>query len=226
MLPISVAAIFFTFGIFSSHYLGTRRSLPRWVHRTFVVTTWACTLGVIPALFNVYALSFATILPFGMALMLTALVSGVVLMRRGSRPARYFVIAFVLLSLATWCIFIGLLGRGVQCLRRELLAARLCVGVLLLAFGLADQMNTLKAEKLSAERGLLAAQAALNVELETLVGKRTAELEAANQKLTDLAITDTLTGPTTAAISTPSLKPKWRGIHATTHKWHLPAGHR
>jgi two-component system, sensor histidine kinase LadS len=65
---------------------------------------------------------------------------------------------------------------------------------LILAFGLADQTNRLKTEKLQAERQALAAQTALNTQLESLVSSRTQELEAANQRLASLSVTDELTG--------------------------------
>jgi diguanylate cyclase (GGDEF)-like protein len=61
------------------------------------------------------------------------------------------------------------------------------IEMVLLAFGLADSMNALKAQKLAAER-------ALAQSLERKVAERTRDLEAANRRLCELAVTDELTG--------------------------------
>ena len=98
--------------------------------------------------------------------------------------------------------------------------------MLLLAFGLADRMNTMRAEKLEAERQALAAQAALTTELESLVQRRTRALESANQRLAAMAITDELTGCTTGGISTAFCKPRWRGTSGITVPCVVHARHR
>ncbi len=61
------------------------------------------------------------------------------------------------------------------------------IEMILLAFGLADSMNALKAQKLAAER-------ALAHSLEQQVAERTRDLEAANRLLCTQAVTDELTG--------------------------------
>ncbi len=66
--------------------------------------------------------------------------------------------------------------------------------VVLLAFGLVDALNTLKAKKLDAEQSAREAQLRLNDKLERQVRERTQALEQANQRLNDLAVTDELTG--------------------------------
>jgi len=66
--------------------------------------------------------------------------------------------------------------------------------LLLLALGLADSMNTLRAQKITAERQAREAQEALNASLAQQVNERTEALELANRRLHDLAITDELTG--------------------------------
>ncbi|MGJ8668288.1 MAG: GGDEF domain-containing protein [Oceanococcus sp.] len=66
--------------------------------------------------------------------------------------------------------------------------------VLLLAFGLADQMNTLKSDKLKAEKQARMAQHDMVNKLAVEVSQRTAELEQANHRLNELATVDELTG--------------------------------
>src|SRR5690606_3967516 len=97
---------------------------------------------------------------------------------------RYFLIAFTLLALGVMLYYAQLVGAlPSNAITENFLQIGSALEVLLLAFGLADQMNTLKADKLRAERKALAAQTVLNDELEALVQQRTAALEAASQRL-------------------------------------------
>lgn len=65
---------------------------------------------------------------------------------------------------------------------------------LVLAFGLADSLNQSKAQALRAEREARLTQQTLAQELEQQVQARTRELERANARLSELAVTDSLTG--------------------------------
>ena len=195
ILPIAAAACFFTFGQFSMYYLHTRRNVKAWMHKLLICATWGSLLSVTPAIFNHYALSFAISSPFGIILMVSAISAGISMMRQGSRPARYFLIAFSLLSIGVMLYYLRVLGVvPSNAITENFLQIGSGLEVMLLAFGLADQMNTLKADKLNAERAALQAQTTLNNDLELLVKNRTEALEAANQRLADLAITDALTG--------------------------------
>lgn len=195
MLPVSVAACFVAFGVFLMSYLDTRRHLSRRMHRALVVATVANALSVLPAVFGVYALTFALGIVACLALMGLAQVAMVKMVIRGSRPARYLLLAFSLLALTVALYYLALAGvlptfGGIN----ELPLVGSVLEVLLLALGLADQMNTLKADKLRAERHALAAQTALNTDLERQVRQRTAALAEANRRLADMSITDELTG--------------------------------
>ena len=66
--------------------------------------------------------------------------------------------------------------------------------VLVLAFGLADSLNQSKAQALQAEREARVTQQTLAQRLEEQVHDRTRELERANARLREQAITDELTG--------------------------------
>lgn len=195
MLPIAAALAYATFGVFTVSYLDTARNAPRWMHRLLWGSLIGNLLAVSPALYNYYALSFALSIPVGTTQIVTALAIGGVLAWRGHRPARYFIIAFVLLAVGVVLYYLRVLGLLPSNLITEnFLQIGSALEVLLLAFGLADQMNTLKAEKLRAEQQALSAQSALNSELENLVQRRTRALESANQRLAEMAITDELTG--------------------------------
>ncbi|MDE2402769.1 MAG: GGDEF domain-containing protein [Burkholderiales bacterium] len=194
LLPIAAAACYCMFGIFVMEYLETSRNLPGWLHRTLLGSTWGNVLFITPALFNVYGMSFAASIPVGVTLMVASLTAGFMLIKRGSRPARYFMIAFTLLALGVMLYYAQLVGAlPSNVITENFLQIGSALEVLLLAFGLADQMNTLKSDKLRAERKALAVQTVLNDELEALVQQRTAALEAASQRLADMAITDELT---------------------------------
>jgi diguanylate cyclase (GGDEF)-like protein len=115
--------------------------------------------------------------------------------RSGLRHTRYFLAG-------SGCMLLGLLAER---LRLEstlpdhpLFAYGVAIGsvleALFIGLALADGVNRIKAEKLQAEREAREAQSQLNGQLGHLVQERTLELEAANQRLTALAITDALTG--------------------------------
>ncbi|HVL00640.1 MAG TPA: diguanylate cyclase [Dongiaceae bacterium] len=195
ILPFAAGICYCTFGLFVLEYLSVKRDAPRWLYLTNRVAVFSNVLTLLPPLLGYYALSFALSVPTGILIIICSTSTGALLLRRGSRPARYFLLAFTLLALGVVLYYIQLLGwvpanpvseYGVQ------------VGsgleVLLLAFGLADQMNALKADKLRAEQEARAAQLALNTQLASEVQQRTKELELANQRLNELAITDELTG--------------------------------
>lgn len=195
MLPIAAALSYLLFGVFMMTYLDTRQNAPRWMHRVIVWASFGNLLAVTPAIFGFYALSFALSIPFGVTLIVFAMAVGAWLAWHGSRPARYFVTAFTFLAIGVVLYYLRVLGAvPSNVLTENFLQIGSALEVLLLAFGLADQMNTLRAAKLKAERKALAAQEALNTELESLVKRRTRALEAANQRLEEMAITDELTG--------------------------------
>ncbi|KQM70057.1 diguanylate cyclase [Xylophilus sp. Leaf220] len=195
VLPISVAACFTSFVYFMLSYIDARRQLSRGIYRAVMVLAVFNALSAVPALFNHYALPIALCIVADTALMGFAFFMGVRLGLAGSRPALYLLLAFSMLALSVTLYYLSLAGLlpsvgGVKDL--PLIGSML--EILLLAFGLADQMNTLKAAKLRAERRALAAQTALTTGLEREVAQRTAALAAANQRLADMAITDELTG--------------------------------
>ncbi|MGE5450535.1 MAG: 7TM diverse intracellular signaling domain-containing protein [Acidobacteriota bacterium] len=195
LLPIAAASCYVTFGLFVMDYLETRRNVPLWVHRTLQVATFGNALCVTPALFGHYALPFALSIPFGVTEIITALSLGIWLCIKGNRPARYFIIAFTLLAVGVVLYYLRVLGAvPSNVVTENFLQIGSALELLLLAFGLADQMNTLRADKLVAERQALAAQTVLNTELESLVKRRTRALESANERLAAMAITDDLTG--------------------------------
>ena len=194
-VTITTAGIFAAVGLFAMSYLQMRTQVSRpW--RVAVQVFIALNVGdAMLALTGHYALGvmvgWATGLPLGILLLVIA----TRLLLRGHRPSRFFVLAFTLLCIGaaayiaqiatlaptnwftTWGIQIGSVFE-----------------VLLLALGLADSLNTLRIEKVAAERRARQAQQTLAHKLEGQVKERTQALDAANRRLHELSITDELTG--------------------------------
>lgn len=195
ILTVSSSWSFAFFGWFALVYMRMRDTVPRWVIHAHVILIAFNFAVAFPAFADFYSFGVAWGHIGGLALTAVTMPTAIYLVVRGSRQARFFVTAFALLAtgatlyilqivavvptnwITTWSLQIG---SGFE--------------VLLLAIGLADSMNTLKAEKLEAETRALQAQQALNAKLEQQVSERTQALEVANRRLHELTITDELTG--------------------------------
>lgn len=187
MLAVSASACYCCFALFMMGYLNTEHHMPKWMNKLVAAAIGINALCMIPALLDDYALSFELGIPAGVVLMLaTTLVVAMMLLRR-SRAAKYLTLSFSVLALGVLLYYLRLLGMvPSNAITENGLLFGSGAQILLLAFGLADQMNQLKGGKLRAERAALAAQEALNLELENLVKRRTQALEAANQRFMDI----------------------------------------
>lgn len=195
VLPFIVSMVYLSLGLFLMRYMDTRHSVSPRLHRIVATCTAANGIGILPAFLGLYALSFVLNTLIGLSLIISLIATGHVLVYQGSRPARYFAGAFALLAMAALLYYLRVLGVvPANTLTDNLVLIGSAAEALILAFGLADQMNRLKTEKLQAEHQALVAQTLLTTQLETLVSSRTQELEAANQRLASLSVTDELTG--------------------------------
>ncbi len=194
-LTVATGAVFATVGLFAIAYLRLREHVGRpWVVAVQVLI--ALNIGdALLALSGHYALGVMVGWATGLPLGILTLGLATWLLLSGHRAARFYVLAFTLLCIGaaayvaqiatlaptnwftTWGIQIGSVFE-----------------VLLLALGLADSLNTLRSEKLTAERQARQAQQALSGKLEVQVKERTQALDAANRRLQELSITDELTG--------------------------------
>ncbi len=194
-LPVAACICYVSFGLFALEYLNIKREAPRWLYRAYLGSIGLNLITPLPAFFGFYALTFATSLPTGILMVLIAVGSGVLMIQRGSRPAKYFLTAFSFLAVGVLLYYLQLTGAiSAGPLPEYGIQVGSALEVLLLAFGLADQMNTLKADKLKAEQTARLAQLKLTGKLTAEVKQRTAELELANERLQELATTDALTG--------------------------------
>lgn len=133
--------------------------------------------------------------------------------RSGLRHTRFFL-------LGSACLLVGLFGERLRLEGRvpdhPLLAYGVAIGsvleALFIAIALAENIHRMRADKLRAEKQAREAEARLNNELGELVQARTRELEAANERLTRLSITDELTGAFNRRHFQDELR--WRIAHA------------
>ena len=195
VLTLTSAWAFAIFGLFAVQYLNMRDSVPRWVMRLNQVVAWTNMALVLPAAADWYAIGAAIGQVTGIAMSLASLATGVWLLRRGQRQAAFFVLAFGVLGVGITAYILLIVGVvPANAFTTWGLQVGSAFEALVLALGLADTMNTLKAQKLGAERRARETQQALNVKLEQQVMERTRALEQANERLLTLAVTDELTG--------------------------------
>jgi diguanylate cyclase (GGDEF)-like protein len=194
ILAASVGAAVATVGLFQIYYLDVRRQAPR-LFKLLVAVVVLNLLCMLPPLFGVYALSFGLIMLAGFAFVVVGSVCTLYLLSKGSRPAFYMTLSFAALSTGMLLYYFSVLGvLPAGWVTEYGLEVGASLQALLLAFGVADRLNTLKSQKLRAEHEALMAQKALATRLDALVRQRTEDLEQANQRLAALSITDELTG--------------------------------
>lgn len=192
-ITANVAAI--GFGLFSMTYLRVRQRLSRSAVRLSYALIGLYTVPTVLGALDWYTLSWFTSIPLGLALIVWSNVISWRFLRLKYREARFFCPAFAFIGVGVGCTYAAILGVApVNWLTTWGLQVGSFFEVVLLAFGLADSMNTLKAQKLEAERQARETQLRLNQSLEKEVGQRTAELQQANDRLRTLSITDELTG--------------------------------
>lgn len=186
ILAISASGSYCFFALFMMAHHNTEHRLQKWMNWLMMAAIGLNMMSMIPAFFDRYALAFELNSPAGIFLMLSSHLVNFLMLKRGSRPAKYQTLSFSALSLGVILYYSLLFGIApANAITENGLLFGSGAQILLLAFALADQMNQLKNGKLRAERAALAAQAALNLELEGLLKRRTKALEAANQKTMD-----------------------------------------
>lgn len=179
---------------FSMHFMQTPTLLPHG-HRILQWLMGAFAVSLLPALAGHYARSWWVVIPLAGVSSIVLSICALILMRRGSRPAAIWLLAWGLLSIGVILYLLRMVGvLEPSFLTEQGLQIGSALEFVLLAFGLADRMNRLELEKRTAERAARHAQEALAERLEQQVLERTQALEIANRRLAHMAITDELTG--------------------------------
>nr|WP_229262320.1 diguanylate cyclase [Duganella guangzhouensis] len=185
---------------FMRRMIGTRKLVPRldWVLRMLLVFFFVSPLATL--FFYVQTAGKITTI-WAIASPLIMLI-GVVCVFKRHRSAYYFTAAFVLLFIGNSSSSLAALGwlphNPITNYGSQIGSA---IEMMVLAFALADRLHVMRREKATAQRDALAAQASLIVGLqqserllEGRVEQRTRELQAANEHLAALSMTDGLTG--------------------------------
>lgn len=171
------------------------KSIPPRLYRAIQLLTLYQLAPVCLALTGEYSLAFLVFFPGASALMLTVLGTAAFLAFRGDRSARIFVLAWVILLIATVVYFaqvIGLIPANIFTINSINIGS--LIEMLVLALALVDKINQLKQEQANTLQTNLQLQQKNNIELEHLVAEKTAQLMALNKKLEHDSITDALTG--------------------------------
>jgi diguanylate cyclase (GGDEF)-like protein len=194
VLPISATCAFLVANLFAMRYMQTRIRAPA-MHRLLRGSQGLTMLCLPPALAGLYAPAFAMLGVASITSMILNAATGVVLLRRGSRPARFYLLAWSMLG-AGVCLYLLRMAAVLPATPLTSQAPQIgsVLEFLLLAFGLADRMKQLEVQKEQAQRAALEARAALTGQLEAQVQERTRALEGVNRQLAEMAITDELTG--------------------------------
>ena len=158
VLAFSAGLCFVTHSVFTMHYLQTRRLAPR-LHALLKGLLALQCLSLVPPLAGMYAMSWMFLIPLSLVSLAAFMVTAAVLVRRGLRSARYYLLAWSVLEVGVVLYFLRLVGvLPSSFLTEHALQIGSALEFVLLAFGLADRMNELKAAKLEAERAALAAK--------------------------------------------------------------------
>lgn len=170
--------------LFTHCFLDTRSQAPR-LDRLLQGLTGISVLGALAILaggpYRPLAVGATLLALIGCLTMLTA---GVVVWRRGFRPARYFLMAwavFLLAGMLTALRAFNVLPTGFFTLYGVQIGVFL--EALVLSFALADRINRLKAEKAALQEEALQLARAHEADLTRKVEERTAALAAANRDL-------------------------------------------
>jgi two-component system, sensor histidine kinase LadS len=170
--------------LFTRHFLGLRQH-SRPLDRSLLGIAAGAALF---ALLSVWPLSFAASVRLFIALaipsVLVVFAGGIAALRRGYRPARWFLLAWATLLVGLFAIslrFIDLLPANLFTIYGVQIGSG--IEALLLSIALADRINVMKRDKEAAQAQALAASQRSGQELETLVQQRVAELNQLNQML-------------------------------------------
>jgi len=175
--PVLVPALFGFFGLlFTMEFLNTKKLAPK-LHKAIMIFIMLVLLPVILAVSGFPHESVAIIQVFGIILAVLSFATGITVLRKGYRPAKFYVIGFgaYMIGLVTLIvtnathISIG----GIEAYSLEMGSA---IEAIMLSFAIGDKLNiaNFENEKLIREQNMM---------LEQKVKERTTELEEAKDVL-------------------------------------------
>lgn len=175
---------------FVRRFLHTRISIPR-LDRLCWIIYGVYTIAIILAISGNYYYSYQILQGFAGLVSIYMLVISVVMARKGYRPAKFFIIAWIPLILGIIIYVMKDVGvLSYSTFTNYSITVGSALEVILLSFALADKINILQAEtRRSQEQALLASKEneriirEQNVILEAKVNERTLELKKSNEDL-------------------------------------------
>lgn len=194
VVALSSSAIFISLSLFTVAFLNLRSKTPR-LYRLIVALTALQLIPVVLALLNHYALVFSLMIPAASLQLLVILGIAAYRAIKGSRSARIFTLAWVLLIISVLIYYAQVLGAiPANSITSNSLNIGSLIEMLVLALAMVDKINQLKRQQTRALEANLQIQQENNTQLEQLVAEKTAQLTALNKQLKQDAITDALTG--------------------------------
>lgn len=173
----------------------SKEFIPR-MHKWFVVPQTLFSVCILFSLSGNTILASNLIQPSAMIASLYMMIASVIMINRGSRPAQYFLTAWIIFLIGIIVFILKDLGFvGYNTFTAHILELGSAIEVVLLSIGLADRINVLRKEK---EESQLKTLHALqenermikeqNIELERRVDERTSALTKANGNLNSALI--------------------------------------
>ncbi|MCB1319312.1 MAG: hypothetical protein KDK34_03610, partial [Leptospiraceae bacterium] len=154
-IPVFVCACLLTHAVFSRTYLDTARLVPRIdIILKAGIVLWASILAY--AFVGSYKIEFLLIIPTMVTSSIGWFAVGILCMRRGQRPARFYNLSFAVLIVGG-CL-VALKAGGIvpsNFITENGIMIGFVFAVLLLALGLADRINVIRAEHQAAQQAAL-----------------------------------------------------------------------
>ena len=179
LLPAILSGVFSV--PFTLHFLHMRSYAPI-LYKVLIGMGLFCFCGFIIALLGYWDLAFMLVQVFVFLGLTTEITAGVVILRKGYKPARFFLIAWGALALSVFFFILTMYKFfSFAHIAQYSMQVGSAVEALLLSFALADRFNTYRKEK----EDLILSQ---NEMLEYKVAERTAELNKEKQESESLLL--------------------------------------
>ncbi len=185
-MPVLVPALFGVFGLlFTARFLNTRKHAP-FLHKVIVAFLYTVFLPVGFALFGYQQESIMMIQYMGLLLCLISFLTGVTVLYRGYRPAKFYVLGFGFYMSGLLILIISDITGTLNDLPalRYSLEIGSCIEAVMLSFAIGDKLNAANKDKQKAQAETLERSLEnerlvkeQNTELERKVKERTAEIE-------------------------------------------------
>jgi len=138
--------------IFVRSFLDSAKNLP-WFDRLIKIFIALMILTILMSFYGNYSLGIFSVIGFGVPACIAGIVAGFSSWRAGYRPARFFLLAWsvLLVSLVIFCLKISGIFPTIWVIERSIQIGS-AIEVILLSLGLADRINTLRKEKIAAQK--------------------------------------------------------------------------